>query len=378
MSKTFEPLTPTEEPRAAEARGIDVLLLSVDLHLYSAIREVIGHSNKAWLAHSPAEAVDVLLAGRGDVLIVDLAQLESDPEALVRQIVAQFPDIVICAAGSRSDEATIKALISEGLVYRFLHRPLSPKRTELLIGSALQRYVQLNGQNVSAEERRAAQAEVVELKRKPDKGKWLFVGASMSLVGLLLATISVDHRAKSASGTNSSQLAELHKPGATTGAAQTPAGTDKAATPAGSARSNSSMATITAHQTVSKLTGATPAGGKPSAGRRSGTVGTEPAARQPAQGSIIPIDSLQRTDGAGAVYPPEALRAGVSGWVELEFTVTEDGRVTDVAVSGAEPRGVFERSATTAVATWRFQPREVNGRAVAQRSSVRLRYDIER
>lgn len=386
MSRKSESTTAAEEPRAAAARGVDVLLLSVDLHLYSAIREAIGHHNKAWLAHSPAEAVDVLLAGHGDVLIVDLAQLESDAEALVRQIVAQFPDIVICAAGNRADETALKGLISEGLVYRFLHRPLSPKRTELLVGSALQRYLQLNGHNTAAQERRNAQAAVVELKRKPDIGKWLFVAASMSLVGLLLATISVDHRAKPVVSGKSPLMVELQKPQTTAAKPQAPGSRDKAANPASG--TSSPLATITAHQTVAKLTGATPAasqgtaksraGEKPSSRRRSGTVAIAAPLRPPAHGTVVPIDALQRTTGADAAYPPEALRAGVSGWVELEFTVGEDGRVRDVMVLAAKPRGVFERSAREAVAKWRFQPRAVNGQAVAQRSAVRLSYDIER
>jgi len=77
------------------------------------------------------------------------------------------------------------------------------------------------------------------------------------------------------------------------------------------------------------------------------------------------------------VYPPEAFRGGVEGWVEVEFTVNERGTTSDVVVVAAEPRGVFDAAATAAVAAWRYRPRIVNGQPVAQRTSVTLRFSVE-
>jgi protein TonB len=77
-------------------------------------------------------------------------------------------------------------------------------------------------------------------------------------------------------------------------------------------------------------------------------------------------------------YPAQALRSGLEGWVEVEFTVDERGATGDVLVAGAEPAGVFDAAATAAVAGWRYLPRVVNGRAVPQRTSVTLRFSVER
>lgn len=55
-------------------------------------------------------------------------------------------------------------------------------------------------------------------------------------------------------------------------------------------------------------------------------------------------------------FPPEALRAGTSGEVQVEFTVGTDGSVTAARVVNAEPRRVFDRAALDAVQRWRFQP----------------------
>lgn len=55
-------------------------------------------------------------------------------------------------------------------------------------------------------------------------------------------------------------------------------------------------------------------------------------------------------------YPPEALRSGTTGTVEVEFVVNRDGSVSDVRVVKANPRGVFDRGVQATVRKWQFQP----------------------
>ena len=55
-------------------------------------------------------------------------------------------------------------------------------------------------------------------------------------------------------------------------------------------------------------------------------------------------------------FPPEALRAGQSGEVQVEFTVGTDGSVTNARVVRSNPARVFDREAVSAVRSWRFQP----------------------
>jgi len=104
----------------------------------------------------------------------------------------------------------------------------------------------------------------------------------------------------------------------------------------------------------------------------------EPAAAAPV---VVERGVLQRDLEAVAtpdpVYPPAAFRQGVGGWVEVEYTVNERGATTDVAVVAAEPRGVFDEAAVAAVAGWKYRPRIVNGRPVAQRTSVTLQFNVE-
>lgn len=55
-------------------------------------------------------------------------------------------------------------------------------------------------------------------------------------------------------------------------------------------------------------------------------------------------------------YPPDALRAGQSGEVLVEFTVNPDGSVANARVVRADPPRVFDREAVAAVRRWRFEP----------------------
>jgi len=55
-------------------------------------------------------------------------------------------------------------------------------------------------------------------------------------------------------------------------------------------------------------------------------------------------------------FPPEALRAGTSGSVLVEYTVGTDGTVTAARVVRSRPARIFDREAVEAVRKWRFQP----------------------
>uniref|UniRef100_A0A486XW34 Protein TonB n=1 Tax=Rheinheimera sp. BAL341 TaxID=1708203 RepID=A0A486XW34_9GAMM len=65
-------------------------------------------------------------------------------------------------------------------------------------------------------------------------------------------------------------------------------------------------------------------------------------------------------------YPTEAALDGISGWVQLAFSIDTSGSVTDVSVIAAEPARVFDREAIRALKRWKYQPKIVDGVAVIQ------------
>jgi protein TonB len=62
--------------------------------------------------------------------------------------------------------------------------------------------------------------------------------------------------------------------------------------------------------------------------------------------------------------------------VQLDFTVTENGEVKDVAAHDASAPGVFDQAAIEALSQWRYQPVLRDGRPVAQRARIRIRFNL--
>ena len=96
-----------------------------------------------------------------------------------------------------------------------------------------------------------------------------------------------------------------------------------------------------------------------------------------ARPEFVDASDLEQIVTIDPVYPAAAMRDRIEGWVTLEFTVTPTGGVGDILVTDSEPDGVFDAAATRAVSQWRFKPRVSGGRAVAMRSSVTLRFDVD-
>jgi TonB family protein len=86
---------------------------------------------------------------------------------------------------------------------------------------------------------------------------------------------------------------------------------------------------------------------------------------------------MVRLQNAPARYPGRAEERGISGWVEVIFTVNTAGETADIEVVEAEPESIFDDSAVTAVSRWTFQPLEFRGRIINQRAVARLVYRLE-
>lgn len=86
--------------------------------------------------------------------------------------------------------------------------------------------------------------------------------------------------------------------------------------------------------------------------------------------------NFQLTRKVEASYPQRALRQRIEGWVELTFTVTVNGDVSDVKVIDSQPRREFDREATRALSQWKFKPRITNGKPVAASARQRLEFKL--
>ncbi|MET0290824.1 MAG: energy transducer TonB [Steroidobacteraceae bacterium] len=77
-------------------------------------------------------------------------------------------------------------------------------------------------------------------------------------------------------------------------------------------------------------------------------------------------------------YPSDARRAGLSGWVQVEFVVNPDGSVRTARAIEAQPRGVFEAAAVMAAQRCKFKPKMADGKPVEQRGKRKWNFDLNK
>ncbi|MFB9143394.1 energy transducer TonB [Vibrio artabrorum] len=76
-------------------------------------------------------------------------------------------------------------------------------------------------------------------------------------------------------------------------------------------------------------------------------------------------------------YPAKALKRGAEGYVMMSFTIDETGRPVNIQVTDANPRRMFEREAVRALKKWKYQPKVVDGKAIAQvGQTVKLEFKL--
>jgi TonB family protein len=76
------------------------------------------------------------------------------------------------------------------------------------------------------------------------------------------------------------------------------------------------------------------------------------------------------------LYPVKAENNKIEGWVDVEFTVAETGKVKDASVRASSYPGVFDEAAVKAVSQWRYKPVLRDGKAVPVRSQIRVRFTL--
>lgn len=75
-------------------------------------------------------------------------------------------------------------------------------------------------------------------------------------------------------------------------------------------------------------------------------------------------------------YPNEARRAGISGWVKLDLTISPDGSVRAAKVVDAKPKTLFDAAAVTAALKWRFKPKVLDGRPVEFHALQKIEFGL--
>ncbi|MBO9748365.1 TonB family protein [Xanthomonas phaseoli pv. dieffenbachiae] len=100
---------------------------------------------------------------------------------------------------------------------------------------------------------------------------------------------------------------------------------------------------------------------------------------QPArlQGMRVPGNALDFRAMQPPGYPPDAVAAGLAGFVELQIAVSPTGTPEHIAIMRSTPAGVFDQTVLDAARHWRFTPTLEDGKAVASEVRVPVRFELD-
>jgi TonB family protein len=152
---------------------VELVVLTSDDAFLQTLREAVGGARRLWHVPSADKVSDLLVAGEVGIVVLDVQMLHDSARVFVEQIKRQFPDLVLVAAGHRDDENSLAGLISAGLVYRFIHKPMSPARAKLFAEAAIKKH---------EDQRRRAAETPVRKSASPASRMWLVGGAIAALL----------------------------------------------------------------------------------------------------------------------------------------------------------------------------------------------------
>jgi len=132
------------QPAAAPAGGAlrepeHFLALTDDAALREALGAAAAGRGTAHYATTSEGFAEQLVLRSGCIGIVDFGAVADSPTAFIERLRAQFPGLVLIAVGSAREQTALTALIADGTVCRFAHRPVSGQRLGLFLDAALRR-----------------------------------------------------------------------------------------------------------------------------------------------------------------------------------------------------------------------------------------------
>jgi TonB family protein len=383
-------------PAGGTRVGENLVLLTHDASLIEALVNVVPPGSLSVVADEAALAHH-LLSGHAGVVFIDAGAVDSRPgmaSQLSQRLHNQLPDVVLVVAGDGAAQSELAALVTDGTIYRFVHKPVSAQRVKLFVDAAWRKRDGVASGMFPA----LTMSQLAPIAPMTRPVPWASIGAAAVVVAAAVAWFLLP--------TNSPSGPEVSLPPPAAAPSPAPAAAPAvAAEPAPGAPPTSITVvarrppTLPAAQAlgapptsitvVARRAASLPAAPRPE--RPVVTAATIPAAEAdvPPEGgppsSTPPLSEARDRDSVAAIilhreyapdpeFPELAREQDLSGYVDLEFTVNLDGSVADVTVLKSRPAGVFEKSAVAAVRQWRYRPPERDGVAVSEHARLRLNF----
>jgi periplasmic protein TonB len=405
------------EPSAGAARMAESLvLLTRDDSLIQALSGVVAPGTLSIVADEAALAGQ-LMSGQAGVVFIDSGEGAAQAAVtaqLTQRLHHQLPDVVLVVAGDGAAQSELAALIAEGTIYRFVHKPVSAQRVKLFVDAAWRKRDGTSSGS-SGLYQALSMSQTLPIMPMARPVPWLGITGCAAVLGVAVVWYALHSRVVAPD----TEQVLAPPPGATT---PDPTPTPSIAAPAAAPLASPAAAPtppeqvrVTARRPTTLAIGAAalravppaaaipvtaavlvPPPVPPTAGAAklspvvaasaatiaeasiSSAPGGAPSSTPPVSEAKDPLSVaaviLQRVYWVDPEFPEIARDQDLTGFVDLEFMVHADGSVSDVTVLRAQPVGVFERTSVAAVRQWRYRPVERDGIAVDAHARLRLNF----
>jgi TonB family protein len=186
-------------PPAGGARvGETLVLLTHDESLIEALATVVPGDGLTVVADE-SELAHHLFSANAGVAFIDAAALDSRPgmaEQLTLRLHNQLPDVVLVVAGDGVAQTELAGLVTDGTIYRFVHKPVSEQRMKLFVDAAWRKRDGISGASGLFPTLSLPQLPAIEPMRRAVP--WPSIGAAAVVIGAVVAWFML--RANSDSG----------------------------------------------------------------------------------------------------------------------------------------------------------------------------------
>ncbi len=173
---------PPNTPKLGTPTGA-VAVLSSDADLLAAARRATGREHELLAVGAEADLASQLLTGKAGAVLIDGAAVREGIDIFTERLKKQFPDLVLVVAGGPEDQTRLSKQITNGVVYRFLHRPVSEQRIRLFIEAALRRHDVEHAEQSAAPVAPVSQPATPRASGKSSQTMWIGLVAAVLLVG---------------------------------------------------------------------------------------------------------------------------------------------------------------------------------------------------
>lgn len=135
------PQSEFESPMYANGPApVAIAAITQDRALIGLLRSTVDPSNDLIIVSSEAELTPHLSSRRVSAALLDSMFIEGDLGGMAERLRNTWPDLVLVVVGTAEEQSKVAAQITSGVVYRFLHRPVSAPRVRLFVDAALRRH----------------------------------------------------------------------------------------------------------------------------------------------------------------------------------------------------------------------------------------------